>query len=420
MVDIIKLSNGLRIAIEPIPFVRSVSFGILVGNGARHENISCNGISHFIEHMLFKGTENRTAKEIADQVDCIGGQINAYTSKEYTCYYTKTLDTHFDTALDILSDMFFHSKFDDAEIQKERNVIVEEINMYEDTPEELVHDLLQLSSWKNNSLGLPILGTEEIISKFNHETFKQYYKKNYRPDNTVIAVAGNVNEKDTIKKIEKYFGSWTYNEKVTESKDIASYTPSFIKREKDIEQVHLCLSFPGVPLGSKDTYVIAALNTIFGGGMSSRLFQRIREDNGLAYSVYSYASSYKDTGIFAIYAGMSENQTQQVIELILDEIKQLFKNKITSEQLYKTKEQLKSNYILGLESTSNRMSSIGRGLLLLNRIQTPDELIQKIDDITLDKLAEMTEVIFDLSKVGVCAVGKVKNFDFERLLGINE
>ena len=412
-INVVKLDNGLRVVLEDIPFVRSVSFGIWVKNGSRNEDKATNGISHFIEHMLFKGTEKRSAKDIADAMDEIGGQVNAYTSKEYTCYYTRTLDSHFDVALNVLGDMFFNSKFEEPDIKKECNVILEEISMYEDTPEDIVHDLLQHAVYKNGSLGLSILGTEESICSFGHSEFKEYMAGHYVPDRTVIAVAGNLKDCDALRKITEAFGSFGGSDNMQELSQ--KYVPSFIKKEKDIEQVHLLLGYPGIPAGTTEAYTMAAINTMLGGGMSSRLFQKIREEHGLAYSVYSYHSAFADTGLFAIYAALNPSQTGDVLGLILEEVRRLFDEKIDKAQLNKTKEQLKSNYILSLESVSNRMNSIGRNMLMLDRIVTADELIQKIDAIDLDGFYRLCDKVFKAGQMSLAIVGNTdfKDYDFE-------
>ena len=407
--EIITLDNGLRVVMEDIPFVRSVSFGIWVKNGSRNEDESTNGISHFIEHMLFKGTERRSAKDIADTMDEIGGQVNAYTSKEYTCYYTRTLDTRFDVALDVLSDMFFNARFDPAEIKKECNVILEEISMYVDTPEDIVHDLLQYGVFKNGSLGLSILGTPQSIQSFDHMRFKNYMDIHYIPEQTVIAVAGNLTDCHALEKIKEAFTGFNKGCNKIENYG-GQYMPTFIKKEKDIEQVHICVGFPGIAAGTPEAYTMAAINTMLGGGMSSRLFQKIREEHGLAYSVYSYHTGFADTGLFAIYAALNPAQTEDVMTLILEEVKRLFSEKISKEQLNKTKEQLKSNYILSLESVSSRMNSIGRNLLMLNRVITADELIRKIDEIDLDGFYSLCENVFKMDQMSVALVG---NTEFE-------
>jgi len=409
-IEVITLDNGVRVVLEDIPFVRSVSFGIWVRNGSRDEDASTNGISHFIEHMLFKGTESRSAKEIADAMDEIGGQVNAYTSKEYTCYYTRTLDSHFDVALDVLSDMFFNSRFGEGDIQRERNVILEEIGMYEDTPEDVVHDLLQSGVFKDGSLGLSILGTAKSIGTFDQKKFRDYLAARYIPELTVIAVAGNLEGAgNVLDKIKQAFGGFSNAGGV--KKEVAQkYSPSFLKKEKDIEQVHLCVGFPGISTGTDDSYTMAVINTLLGGGMSSRLFQKIREEHGLAYSVYSYHAGFTDTGLFAIYAGLNPNQIEDVFSLILEEVRWITGENVTENQLAKTKEQLKSNYILSLESVASRMNSIGRNLLMLNKVITADELIQKIDAVDMAAFRNLCGRVFKMEQMSLSIVG---NTDFE-------
>ena len=405
MIAVHELPNGARVVMESIPFVRSISFGVWVRNGSRNETPTTNGISHFIEHMMFKGTEKRTAMEIADTMDAVGGQLNAFTSKEYTCYFTRTLDTHFDVALDVLTDMFFNSKYDQAEIDKERNVILEEINMYEDTPEDLAVDLLQYHSFPNNPLGMAILGTPDTIGSFQRDDFLGFVKERYNPKNVVIAVAGNINEKEVLDKITAAFGGFK-NEAKSEEESKAIYTPGFSLVEKDIEQVHLCMGFPGIESGSDEAYSLAAVNTILGGGMSSRLFQKIREQHGLVYSVYSYNASYYDTGIFLVYAALNPAQIYDVLGLIAQEVRGMFADKVTKDQLAKAKEQLKSNFLLSLESAASRMNSIGRTLLMLNKVITPDELVEKIDAINLDGFYEVCDKILRLDQMSLSLVGK--------------
>lgn len=410
-----KLSNGVTIVAEKLPSVRSIAFGIWVGNGSRHEGKDINGISHFIEHMMFKGTKNRTARQIADEMDRIGGQLNAYTTKEYTCYYFRALDNHFSQALDILSDMFFNSTFDNKEIEKEKQVILEEINMYEDSPEELVHDLIQKAVWEESSLGQPILGSSESISLFDDKSLFSFYNKRYRPENTVIALAGNFDYNEIFAEIEEKFSSWNSKAEDDYIYVAPKYNAQIITKTKDIEQVHVCINFPGISSGSDDVYDLITLNTIFGGGMSSRLFQKIREERGLAYSIYSYPTNYKDTGLFTIYGGMNPSQTIEVIRLIMDEIHLLKKEKISNEDLIKTKEQLKSNYIMGLESTGSRMSSIGKSQLILNRIKTPDEIIESLDAVSQDKITKLIDKIFDFSKTSLSIVGKIDNINLKEI-----
>ena len=407
MFETVTLPNGVRIVMEPMPFVRSVTFGIWVANGSRHENMDNNGISHFIEHMLFKGTEKRSAKDIAEELDAVGGQLNAFTTKEYTCYYARVLDTHFGLALDVLSDMFFNSKFDDAEIRKEANVILEEISMYEDTPEELVHDLTQYQVFRKDSLGYPILGTAETITKFTNSTFKNYCRDNYCPNNTIISVAGNIEPAHIVKQVEKYFSLFEKSECLTRSFS-AQYEPSITMREKDIEQMHVCLTFPGIPSGNGELYPLAIMNAILGGGMSSRLFQSLREERGIVYSVYSCGTSYSDTGIFSVYAALNPSNGREAVRLMMEGINSIKADRITEICLRNTKEQLKSGLLLGLESSSSRMHVIGKSMVTLNRVIEVDEQIRKVDAVTLDDIDKVFDQVFDFSKMSITAIGKIE------------
>ncbi|MCL1924359.1 MAG: insulinase family protein [Defluviitaleaceae bacterium] len=405
MIETIKLKNGVRVVLENMPHLRSICFGIWVKNGTRHEPSELNGISHFIEHMLFKGTNKRSAKQIADEIDSIGGQINAYTTREHTCFYTKTLDSHFKKGLDILTDMFFDSLFEEEEIEKERNVIIEEINMYEDIPEDVVSDILFHEVYGNKSLGLPILGTKKTITEFNTKTFKDYFKERYTPSNIVLSVAGGFNREEVLELLNT-FENFTI-EKDTPPNIFSEYKKGEVKKFKDIEQVHIQTSFPSIPTMDNDIYSLSALSAYLGGGMSSRLFQKIREDKGLVYSVYSYNQSFEDTGIFSLYASNAPENTEKTLELMMKEIKRLKTDKILEDELSSVKEQLKANYILSLESSNSRMSNIGRSLLLTNKIRTPDEVIEKIDNISMESFYSVYDRVFDLNKVSIGLVGRV-------------
>lgn len=412
---VITLKNGTRVILEHIPYLRSACLGIWIKNGSRYESQSLSGISHFTEHMLFKGTQKRTAKEIADEMDAIGGQLNAFTSKEYTCYYARTLDEHLPRGLDILADMFFNSNFDDTEIKKECNVIIEEINMYEDTPDEVASDLLQYKIWENYPLGYPILGSKETISNFNQNNFKDYFKQKYTPQNIVVVVAGNFEEESTVELIRTYFED--YNPGGSPNvPDLAIYKKGIVTKEKDIEQLHVQIGFPSINISHDSIYAMGALNTLFGGGMSSRLFQKIREENGLAYSVYSYNSSYEDVGLFSVYASLIKENADDVIYHTFNEIKELKRTKITSDQLERTKEQLKSNYILSLESSSSRMSNIGRSMIMLDRVLSPDQILKKIEAIDIDMIYELIDKVLDPQQASLCVVGPIDGTDFEAKL----
>lgn len=404
----VTLDNGLRIVYEKIPYVRSVSAGIWVGTGSRNEDKKNNGISHFIEHMLFKGTEKRNAKEIAESIDNIGGQLNAFTGKECTCYYTKTLDTHLDVALDVLSDMFFHSLFQKKDISVERKVILEEIGMYEDSPEELVHDLLSEAVWNGNPLGYPILGTKKSLKGLGQESIFTYMAANYTPRNTVISVAGNFDEEKLVEMVKTHFSQWSSEGKRNAAYEGAAFRPETVIREKETEQVHICMGFQGIEHGNDRLYSLLAINNIFGGGMSSRLFQKIREKKGLVYSIYSYPSAYNNSGLFTIYAGMKPEQLGEVAQLVAEEVRLLKKQGIKAGDLEKSKEQLKGNYILGLESTSSRMNSIGKSELMLEHISTPEEILQKIDRISMEEVEDVIRSIFNTDKVGFAIVGNLK------------
>jgi len=402
------LDNGVRVVCEKIPYLRSISIGLWVGTGSRNENTLNNGISHFIEHMLFKGTRKRTARDIASCIDNIGGQLNAFTGKEYTCYYTKTLDSHIEIAFDLLWDMYFNSLFDDKDITLEKHVIMEEINMYEDTPEELVHDVLSEIIWNGDPLGYPILGSYNSLGKIDKRLIQGYMHDNYIVKNTVIAVAGNFEENKLPDLISKYFSGWK-----TEHQKVSLYNPvkfisDFRAKKKDTEQVHVCVGFEGVEHGNDDIYPLLVVNNILGGGMSSRLFQRIREEKGLVYSIYSYPSSYKNTGSFTIYAGMNPEQVELVIKLVIEEVENLIIKGIDGSELSKSKEQLKGNYMLGLESTNSRMNSIGKSELLLGYILTPEEVLDKIDEINEETVGRIIGKVFNIDRVSLAAVGGFK------------
>jgi predicted Zn-dependent peptidase len=409
MFEKVVLDNGIRIVCEKIPYVRSVSIGIWIGTGSRNESYKNNGISHFIEHMFFKGTKKRNAKQIAESIDNIGGQLNAFTGKECTCYYTKTLDEHIDIAIEILSDMFFESRLASRDIEIEKRVILEEIGMYEDSPEELVHDLLSEAVWDGNPLGYPILGTLESLGNINRDEISDYISKNYIPQNTVIAVAGNYDIDELCTLVRKYFDDWKPEKKEGKNYSKAKFTQDIKLKEKDTEQVHICMGFNGVEHGNDDIYALLAINNIFGGGMSSYLFQKIREEKGLVYSIYSYPSSYMSEGLFTIYAGMNPEHLDSVVNLIIEEINNLLKKGITKEELERSKEQLKGNYILGLESTSSRMNSIGKSELLLGYINPPDKILEKISKINHDNISELIKRVFNVNNMSFSVVGNIKS-----------
>lgn len=392
MVEKHTSKNGVRIVLEEMPAVRSVTIGIWVLTGSRNETIKNNGISHFLEHMFFKGTKTRSAQDIAEAFDSIGGQINAFTSKEYTCFYAKGLDTHKDYALEILADMFFNSTFDEEEMEREKKVVLEEIKMYEDTPDDIVHDLLAKASYGEHPLGYPILGTEEHLRSFTPAIMREYVKQQYTPHNVVVSIAGNV-DTSFIQKVDAYFGEY---ESISTQNEL--FKPSFltntIERNKETEQAHLCLGFEGLPQGDKNIYSLIIMNNVLGGSMSSRLFQQVREKQGLAYSVFSYHSAFQDNGLLTIYAGTGKEQLPILRDTIRTTLDTLIRDGITDKELRNSKEQLKGSLMLGLESTNSRMSRNGRNELLLSRHRTMDEMIQEIDNVDHDSIKVVIKSVF--------------------------
>ncbi|SDY70220.1 Predicted Zn-dependent peptidase [Evansella caseinilytica] len=384
--------NGLRIVFEPNNTVRSVSIGIWIGTGSRFETKEENGVSHFLEHMFFKGTKSRTAQQIAESFDSIGGQVNAFTSKEYTCYYAKVLDNHARHAVDVLADMYFHSTFDKAELAKEKSVVLEEIKMYEDTPDDIVHDLLSRASFGDHPLGYPILGTEETLAKFSPESLFDYMEQYYHADNVVISICGNVDESFVAYVDEVFSPMKPGSQSGTLLKPM--FNSDRIAKKKETEQAHLCIGFEGFPLRNEQIYSLVLLNNTLGGSMSSRLFQEVREKRGLAYSVYSYHSAFHDTGMLTVYAGTAQDHLDKLYEILMNTIEKVRLDGLTERELANGKEQLKGSLMLGLESTNSRMSRNGKNELLLGRHRTLDEMIESIDSVTLDMVHKTSEAIF--------------------------
>ncbi len=405
MYETFTLGNGLRVIAEPIEHFRSVSVGLWIGAGSMTEKPSENGLSHFLEHMLFKGTERRSARLIAEEIDGIGGQINAFTSKECTCYYAKVMDEHLPIAMDVLSDLLLHASLDEVELEKERGVILEEIAMTEDTPEDLVHELLSLAQFGDQALAMPILGTNDLIEGYSRKDLKQFQAHHYRPENVVVSLAGNYDLEAVKSLIENAFGAW-------QGTGIPDLPPKMnvlhgqsLFREKDTEQVHLCLGYPGVALGDDLSYTLAVLNNILGGGMSSRLFQKIREELGMAYTIYTYPGAYFCCGTFNLYAGTSPKNAQRVLEETQKEVATLLSGGITEKEFKQAKAQLRGSYILGQESASGRMQSIGRGILLLGEAKYPDDVIKKIDAVSIEGVEQMAKQLLDVQP-NMAIVGK--------------
>lgn len=399
------LKNNLTVIFERLNHLKSVAFGVWIGSGSRYETRSNNGISHFIEHMVFKGTITRTAKDIACEIDKIGGEINAFTGKDCTCYYTKTLNSDLEIAVDILSDMLLNPIFNPVHMETEKKVVLEEISMYEDDPEELVNDLLTEEMWNGGPLGYPILGTAESLESITRDDLLEYMSLFYVPDNCVISVVGNFEEEHLIEVIEKYFGSWKSLGYCSISKERPLFSTHFLFRKKEIEQTHLCIGFRGLPMGDDRIYALLVLNNIIGGGMSSRLFQNVREEQGLVYSIYSFPTSFRDCGMFTVYAAANPDKVNKVLECIGTELNNLILHGITESELSHSKNQLKGNYCLSLDSTSGRMTSIGKSKIITGKVNDPEEVLKKIDSIEMKNVLDIIIWIFKEGETGVVVLG---------------
>ena len=408
------LDNGLRILSESIPYMSSVSIGFFVGTGSRSETLPEQGVSHFIEHLMFKGTEKRSARDIAEKVDDVGGQLNAATDRENTCYYIKVLPEHLGLGLDILSDMLLHSKFAEADVEKERQVVLEEISLYEDSPDELIHDLHMNSLWPGHALGRNILGTRDSIGAMSREMILDYTRRHYMPDNIVVAAAGNLTHEQLVTQVRRFWDDVRGAAKVS-----ADSTPLFASgqhlQEKEIEQIHICLGTPGVAHDDPRFYASHVLNTILGGGVSSRLFQHIREERGLAYSVCSYPSSFRDTGLFTIYTGVSPENCREVMDIITSIIGDIRSNGVRPDELKRAKEQLKAGLLFSLESSSSRMSRLGRAEISSREYLSPEQLVAKVDAVMLQHLFDLAQPLFRHESTCMTALGPIGESGLERL-----
>lgn len=402
-----RLENGIRVIGEQMPSFRSVSMGVWVDAGSIHEGEMEAGASHFIEHMLFKGTKTRSAAQIAAEMDSIGGNLNAFTAKECTCYYAKVLGEHLPRAADMLSDIVLASRFDEADIEREKGVVVEEILMTDDSPEDVVHEELCSMLYEASPLAAPILGTETSVRAFTRETLKGYIAKRYSPGNIVVSCAGNFEEAELMNLLNEKFTGGSIDEKTPRTASRIMGGRKFKAVEKDIEQVHICLGFPGYAIDEVGQFELLVLNNALGGSMSSRLFQSIREERGLAYSIYSYPSSYTDTGYFALYAGTGEKQAQEVTGLMLQELESIRSGGITMEEFTRSKEQLKGSYMLGQESTSARGNAIGKSELLRGKVYTEEEILARIERITLNDVQDVIARATDFSAMSAAFAGRV-------------
>ncbi|MBI5639366.1 MAG: insulinase family protein [Nitrospirae bacterium] len=408
------LDNGIPVVMESFKNVRSVAVGVWVKVGSRYESAEKNGISHFLEHMFFKGTKKRTTKDIAIEADSMGGDLNAFTSRENTAFYIKILDEYLDRGIELLSDIFVNSVFPEEELEKEKKIIKEEIKMVEDTPDDYIHDLFNLTVWGNEGLGQSILGRRETIAVFTREDILSHIRNYYGTRDIVIACAGNFAPESIMNTLGKRFGGLRHG---TEPKK--GVTPDFRQsvrvHAKDVSEAHICLGVPAIAQTSEERYAFFLLNTILGAGVSSRLFQEIREKMGLAYSVYSFTSSYLDTGLWGVYAGVSRKKVREAAELIIGEMLNLT-DSITDVELERAKNHLKGNLLLGLESTSSRMNNIARQEIYFGKYISPDEIIRSIDDVSMKQVVGLSDRLIKRDHFAITAYGPLQKNVFDDLL----
>lgn len=391
------LDNGLRVVSETIPYVRSVSLGIWANVGSRDETEQQNGISHFLEHMAFKGTKNRSVKEIAQSIESLGGYLNAFTTKEQTCFYARILDEHLTQALDVLSDIVLNATFDLNELEKEKLVVIEELKNAEDNPDDIIHDYFEKSLFPTHSVGFPIIGTEENLRRFKREDLHAHVKTHYYPSNLVVAAAGNVDHSRLVRLVDRAFRRLRH---VPSGAKRASgpgrqHQPGVKEYRRPINQAHVCLGTIGYSVRHRDRYSLMVMNTLLGEGMSSRLYQSIREKHGLAYSIYSFAHMLSDTGVFGAYIGTDKGKVEDSIDLIYKELRKLRGKPVSHAELERTKSQMKGTMMLGLESMSNRMMRLGSSELYFESYQTLDSILKKIDAVTPEAINHMANDLLD-------------------------
>ncbi len=413
-IETTKLPNGVRIITEVMPHVRSISVGIWIGSGSRRETAEQNGISHFIEHMLFKGTTSRSAEDIARSVDSIGGNLDAFTAKELVCFNTKVLDQHLPMAFDVIADLVLHPLFRDEDIDKEKGVILEELKMEEDSPDYLVHEIFSSNFWKDHPLGKPILGTRETVKRFDRQMIGDFYKAVYAPDNVLITAAGNLTHDALVELVSRHFKSLAPNGAAPAEQVPSTHARISMRNKKSLEQVHMCLGVPSYPLPHEERFACYLLNTVLGGGMSSRLFQNIREQQGLAYAVFSELSPYRDTGCLSIYAGTSIESAGKVVESIIKEFRQLKEDGVSAEELQRAKDHLKGSLMLSLESTSSRMSNLARQEMYFGRFFTLDELVESIEQVTAGHVRQIAQKFFDPKQIALTVLGNLDGFRIGR------
>ena len=410
------LPNGMLVLTESMPHMRSVSMGAWVKQGSRDETAEENGISHFVEHMVFKGTTSRSAQDIAREVDSIGGNLDAFTGKETVCFNIKVLDENMPPALDVLSDLVLHPRFTAEDLEREQGVILEEIKMDEDNPDALVHETHTQRFWKNQALGRPILGTVATVSSFTRETVFDHHARRFTPQNLVFSAAGHLEHDRFVELVEAKFGSLPRSEAEPPTPVSTPVTTAHItlKKKRSLEQVQLCLGVPAPAVDTPDRFALYLLNTILGGGMSSRLFQTIREDAGLAYSIFSELSPFRDTGSLSIYAGVSLDKAKQALALTISELRRLKQETVPDAELQRAKDQMKSNIVLGLESSSSRMSNLARQQMYFGRFFGVDEIEREINRVTPEDLQRISQELFRSEAIAMTLLGNLGTLRIDR------
>jgi len=408
MIDRIVLPSGLTILIETLPYVRSVALGYYLRSGSAVESVEHGGASHFLEHLVFKGTAHRTTTEIAQVIDILGGDVDAFTGKEYTSFYAHVLDEQVETALELLTDIVTSPRFTDEDLEMERRVILEEIKMVEDTPDDLVHEIFVTAFWPDHPLGRPILGTEETVTRLQRQQIEEHYGETFHPTNLIFCASGNVKPEQIVPFLEKTFPP---DSRSPIRNEWSAPTPNqhvIIKEKRELEQVHLCLGSRGYPQQFNERYAAALFNTILGGAMSSRLFQRIREKEGLVYAVSSYHNGYLHGGYEAVYAACAPKNLRRVLNITLEEMKMFKSDGATAKELADAKLHLKGSILLSLESTVSRMSGIARQEYYFGKQFSPDEIIAAIDAVTLDEIRNVAQTVVDPESLSLTVIGNVK------------
>jgi predicted Zn-dependent peptidase len=408
------LPNGLTILTEEMQHIRSVSIGIWIKTGSRDEDLQWNGISHFIEHMVFKGTSHRSAEDIARQIDSIGGNMDAFTAKECICFNVKVLDEHLPIAMDVLSDLVLNPVFCEEDITRERSVILEEIKMDEDSPDYLVHEIFTQNFWKDHPLGKPILGTKDTVKKFERAPVLDFYAQRFVPGNLIICAAGNLKHAEFVQLVAKHFERMQAKKNGFHSPQPKIASRIIMRNKKALEQVQICVGVPSHPIAHEKRHASYILNTLLGGGMSSRLFQNIRERQGLAYAIYSDLSPYRDTGCLSVYAGTSRESANKVVQSIVSEFHKLKLETIPDEELRRSKDQLKGSLMLSLESSTARMSNLARQEMYFDHFYTLDELLEKIESVTAEELKRLADEFFRTESIAVTVLGNLNGLKLTR------